>query len=211
VGILYGQAHSLPFKPGMPANRAQVSEQYLAQALKISKEIRAWDQISTIENALSELFRQTRRPELALEHYKNYVAARDSVYNEENAKKSVRAEMNFAFEKQQAANEADHEKELAIAQARHDKEKEKQKIVIICVVSGLLLALVFAVFVFRAYRQKQAANIIITRQKQETEGQKKLIEEKQREILDSIHYARRIQKALMPSERYIDKKIPKSR
>jgi hypothetical protein len=34
-----------------------------------------------------------------------------------------------------------------------------------------------------------------------------LIEEKQKEILDSIHYASRIQKALITSEKYIDKSL----
>ncbi len=36
---------------------------------------------------------------------------------------------------------------------------------------------------------------------------KKIIEEKQKEILDSIHYAKRIQKTLMPGEKYIEKEI----
>ena len=36
-----------------------------------------------------------------------------------------------------------------------------------------------------------------------------LVEEKQREILDSIHYAKRIQMALMPNENYISKKMKK--
>ena len=35
--------------------------------------------------------------------------------------------------------------------------------------------------------------------------QKKLIEEKQKEILDSIHYAKRIQKTLMPTDKYFEK------
>jgi hypothetical protein len=35
----------------------------------------------------------------------------------------------------------------------------------------------------------------------------KEVEEKQKEILDSIHYAKRIQKALIPSDKYIDKNL----
>jgi phosphoserine phosphatase RsbU/P len=37
--------------------------------------------------------------------------------------------------------------------------------------------------------------------------QKKLLQEKQNEIVDSIKYAKRIQKASMPNEKYIDKKL----
>lgn len=36
-------------------------------------------------------------------------------------------------------------------------------------------------------------------------AQKKLIEEKQKNIIDSINYAKRIQTALMPTKKYIDK------
>lgn len=39
------------------------------------------------------------------------------------------------------------------------------------------------------------------------EMQKDVVEEKQKEILDSIHYARRIQRALITSEKYIDKEL----
>jgi hypothetical protein len=41
----------------------------------------------------------------------------------------------------------------------------------------------------------------------EIELQKKVIETRQKEILDSIHYARRIQQALLPSDRFLEKKI----
>ena len=46
---------------------------------------------------------------------------------------------------------------------------------------------------------------ITRRQKQIILRQKELVEEKQKEILDSIHYARRIQKSLLPTEKYIHK------
>ena len=39
------------------------------------------------------------------------------------------------------------------------------------------------------------------------EKQKELVEEKQKEIIDSINYASRIQRALITSERYIEKSL----
>jgi hypothetical protein len=39
------------------------------------------------------------------------------------------------------------------------------------------------------------------------EKQKRFVEEKQKEILDSIYYARRIQNAILPTEKYIDKTL----
>ena len=41
----------------------------------------------------------------------------------------------------------------------------------------------------------------------EIESQHKILEEKQKEIIDSITYARRIQKSLLPTEKYIDNSL----
>jgi type VI protein secretion system component VasK len=77
------------------------------------------------------------------------------------------------------------------------------------IVTGLLMVATLAIFIWRGYRQKQKANVIITKQKQEVEEQKHLIEEKQKEILDSIQYARRIQRSLLTSEKYIARHLSK--
>jgi hypothetical protein len=47
--------------------------------------------------------------------------------------------------------------------------------------------------------------IELQQQKEEIENQKELLEEKQKEILDSIHYAQRIQNSILPNEKQIDK------
>lgn len=51
--------------------------------------------------------------------------------------------------------------------------------------------------VFRSYNQKRKANDIISKQKE-------IVEHKNKEILDSINYAKYIQNALLPSEKIIN-------
>ena len=48
---------------------------------------------------------------------------------------------------------------------------------------------------------------MIELQKEEVTEQKEKVEEKQKEILDSIRYAKKIQTALITSERYIYRKL----
>ena len=48
---------------------------------------------------------------------------------------------------------------------------------------------------------------LTNKQKKIIEQQKHVIEEKQKEMLDSIHYAKRIQRALLTSEKYIHRKM----
>ena len=104
--------------------------------------------------------------------------------------------MQYEFDKKEAGERAEQDKQAAVDAA----EKKKQAIILYSVIGGLMVVLVFAGFVFRSLR-------ITRRQKQLIEQQKHLVEEKQKEILDSIHYARRIQTALLPTEKYIDKTL----
>jgi hypothetical protein len=75
----------------------------------------------------------------------------------------------------------------------------------------LVVILVFFVLIYRSYKEKKRANMIITQQKQEVERQKHIVEMKQKEILDSIRYAKRIQTSLISSERSIEKNLKRLR
>jgi signal transduction histidine kinase len=87
--------------------RYDEGEEYLMQALTMDEEAGALNDILEDEKELSELYEKSGRHALALEHYKKYTAAKDSVYSEENAAQSVREEMNYAFEKREAEHEAE--------------------------------------------------------------------------------------------------------
>lgn len=132
----------------------------------------------------------------SLDHFKKFIALRDSLTNEENTKKTVRLEMQYEFDKKDAATKLEQEKKDAVAKA----EKRRQRIILFSISGFGVFILGFAIFAYRSFLQKKKANEEITRQKE-------LIEEKQKEILDSILYARRIQNALMPHSRYIERKL----
>jgi flagellar biosynthesis/type III secretory pathway M-ring protein FliF/YscJ len=104
--------------------------------------------------------------------------------------------MQYEFDKKENATKAEQDKKDVIAK----QEKQKQTLILYSVSSGLLLVIIFLIFIFRSYREKKQANIEIIKQKE-------IIETKQKEILDSIYYARRIQRSLLPSEKYLDRKL----
>jgi serine phosphatase RsbU (regulator of sigma subunit) len=66
---------------------------------------------------------------------------------------------------------------------------------------GVLLVLMLVAY--RGYREKKKANVAITLQKE-------VIEQKNKDITDSINYARRIQTAILPSKELIRKLFPES-
>lgn len=129
----------------------------------------------------------------AFENYKNYISYRDYLINEENNEKIIQAQMNFDFEQQQLAEQAEQDKKDAIS----DAESQKQKIIRNGFIIGFILMLLLVFFVFRSYRQKNQANLIISQQKQEVENQKVIVEAKNKDIFDSINYAERIQRSFL--------------
>jgi serine phosphatase RsbU (regulator of sigma subunit)/Tfp pilus assembly protein PilF len=170
------------------------AEEYLQKAVTIGARIGALTFVAGFEGDLSDLYTQTNQPAKALEHYKKYVLIKDSLFNEENTKKTVRAEMNFEFEKKETTEKVEQEKQNIITQT----EKQKQKIILILVSSFLLLVVVFAGFMFNRWRITQKQKLII-------DAAYHQIEEKNKEITDSINYALRIQQAMLTSEEYISK------
>ncbi|MEO6304978.1 MAG: hypothetical protein ABIP51_17585, partial [Bacteroidia bacterium] len=123
------------------------------------------------------------------DHYKQFIIYRDSLNNESTRKASIRSQLNYEFEKKEAVIKEQQEKERVVA----EEKNRFQQIVIFSVIAGLLLVIIFAIFISRSLR--------VTKQ------QKLIIEEKQKEILDSIRYAKRIQTSLLPSEKYLAKHL----
>ncbi len=178
----------------------QKAIEFYTTGLGKARETGALDVIKEIELALSIILEERNKFREALEHYKAYISARDSIFNEENTKSLVRSEMNFEFEKKEAQAKLEQEKKEAIALA----ESRKQRMILF-IVSGMgLVILGFGIFAYRSFLRKKKINLEIT-------SQKAIIEEKQKEILDSIHYAQRIQRSLLPSEKYIERMIKKVR
>jgi serine phosphatase RsbU (regulator of sigma subunit)/tetratricopeptide (TPR) repeat protein len=178
---------------------ADKAEKYLLDAIKLDKEIGALDYEMQFEKTLSDLYSQTNRHQLSLEHYKNAMVLKDSIFSQENKKQLVQKEMTFDFEKKEA-----------IAMAKHEKELENQKVITGAVVAGLVLVVVFAVFILISLRVTRKQKEIIEAQKTEVESSKFIIEEKNKDITDSINYAKRIQQAKLPDKKEIASALPQS-
>jgi tetratricopeptide (TPR) repeat protein len=180
------------------------SRNYFLSALAISKELASKTEIRDSYEGLTKLDSASNNMKGALENYKNYIAYRDSLNNEENIKKQTQIEMQYAFDKKQAADSVKNVERANLEEQKHQQKIQQQRIYAFLGVAGFVLMLVIALVSFRAYRQKQKANTLIEQQKQ-------MVEEKQKEILDSIHYAKRIQQALLTSEKYIVRNIKRLR
>ena len=168
---------------------------FLLQAINIVEELGAKAEKEEIYNAISKAYEQKKDYKLSLHYIKLRNDINDELYSERNSKKV--AEMNALY----LINEK--EKELLQQEANAAVQQSQQKAMIIGFTIGVLLLLIIVGISVKGNIDKRKTN-------QTLELQKKQIETKNREITDSIQYAKRIQGAIFPSEALIKKHLKDS-
>jgi len=86
--------------------------------------------------------------------------------------------------------------------------QRKQKTINYLLIGVACISFVAITILISSYRRKKKDNEIILQQKNEVITKNKLVEEKQKEILDSINYAKRIQYALLASDKLLKENLP---
>ncbi|MBN4051536.1 tetratricopeptide repeat protein [bacterium AH-315-M05] len=182
------------------------AERYLLQAIELCDSIGALSFKMQFENSISILYEQTGQYQKAYEHYKAYSIAKDTLYNEEKSKEIGKLEAGFEYDKKLALEQAEHEKQSAVAAS----ESKRQKVIIYAVSGGLLLLIVFFILLFNRFRIIRRQKSIIEEQKQVVDEKNVEITQKNKDITDSIRYAENIQKAILPPIEEIKKALPES-
>ena len=115
-------------------------------------------------------------------------------------KKQTELKLNYEFEQTQKKIEAENRAKELISKAELEQERKQRNLLLI----GLGVISLMLVITIKNFRAKQKANNILHKQKREIERQKKIVEEKNHEINDSINYALRIQTASIPKKEELD-------
>jgi len=166
---------------------------------RLAQQLGSIELISTTYHAKAGTDTAMSNFKAAYNDYIQFIKYRDSLTNEKNTKKILSEKMTFEFDKKQAIEKAEQDKKDAITLV----DKKRQEFTIIAVSIGLLLVMLFSGLLFSRFRLTQ-------KQKKIIERQKGLVEEKQKEILDSITYAKRLQDAILPPLSTIKKCFPES-
>ncbi len=138
----------------------------------------------------------------ALEMRNLEIQMRDSVMNTKGIQQAADTEAKYQYDKKQAIRDIEHNAEIEKQQSISEADKKRQNTVIIAVSAGFVIVLVFAFFLNNRIR-------ITRKQKKIIEEQKHEVEEKNKEILDSIRYAKRIQNAILPSMEAMQNELKK--
>jgi tetratricopeptide (TPR) repeat protein len=184
----------------MRNGKMKESEAELQRALKICEQNKDWKGMLEANEALYGNYARQKLWKDAIVHFTAYRQVRDSLYSQEFARNSERSAMSLEFGKKQAEQHMLAEKKNEVDAAR--SKRLRMAILLLC---GLVvITAIFLIYVYRSYSNRKKINIAITEQKQR-------VEEKQKEIMDSIYYARKIQASLMTPEKYIAQRLSRQR
>ncbi len=145
----------------------------------------------------------------AFDYQQLLFATKDSIFNVESSKQVNELATKYETEKKQLLID-NLNKDNALKQeelAKSELQVKQQNMQIMFFIVAVLLLSVLSFFIFRSYKEKKQSAEIILSQKEEVERQRDLVEEKSKEITDSIHYAKRIQQALLASDTFLKKHI----
>ena len=129
---------------------------------------------------------------MALENIDKYLSVKDSVEAMNSNKELIELKMDKEFTLLKEIDSIKYASEITLNQAEIKSGKQRRNGLIIIV----LIVLLSLVFLYSQFNK--------------TKKQKFVIESKQKEIKDSISYAKKIQDAIMTSSIYIEDVIPKS-
>jgi serine phosphatase RsbU (regulator of sigma subunit)/tetratricopeptide (TPR) repeat protein len=150
-----------------------------------------------LSEILAEAYERDGNLNKALYYSKNARELTEKLRTEEITKKQTELFLQYQFDKEKESNRLNQE----LKDAEQQNRFRQQQFIIYGAAVLILLMLVLAFFIWRGYRLKQKANQIIVKQKQ-------IVEQKNREITDSINYARNIQMAMLPTDDSISELFP---
>jgi len=176
---------------------------YCEKGMQYARSVNAVYQIQKASEMLVPLYKAMGNFEKALEMQELYIHMRDSIASEVSKKEIVRQEFKYKYDKIAMADSVRRVEEKKVNAAKLKQEATLRY----ALYGGLFLTIVFGIFMFSRFRVTRKQRNLIQEQKNLVEMQKLMVEEKQREVMDSIHYAKRIQEALLTSQSYINRNL----
>ena len=186
-------------------------------AYKISDEI---GDLKGIELSTKILYRNYKKINInskALKMFELSVKTRDSIVNDDNLKSVINQQYQYEYEKKSLADSIKHQDEIIIHQAEAKAEEEKRKaeeekrknqeFILYGVIALLILIVAFSFYLYTRFRLIRRQRNLINEQKKtvdkaygELGEEKKKVERKNKQIITSINYAKKIQQAILPED-----------
>lgn len=179
-------------------NKYSKGEELYLKAIEICKKLKNNSLLYSAYEALASNYYNSNNFQEAYNAFTVAKAYNDSSYSEEMSLQTAELQTKYETEKKEQENQL-----LTL------ENKNKSQVIYFALGGcALLFGLVF--FIFRGYRNKQKANLLLEEKNNIIQHQKEVVEEQHQDITDSIKYAKRIQGAILPPRNLWTKILPES-
>lgn len=178
---------------------SNAAQQKAEQSLKMNQELGYPEAIGHASNLLSRIYYKNGDFKLAYEMHVLYKEMADSLRNENNRKSTIQKGFQYAYDKKVTADSLKVAEERKVNDIKFKQERTQRY----ALYGGLFLVILFSLFVYNRFKLSQKQKGII-------QTQKHIVEEKQKEIIESITYAKSLQEAILPPFDLVKKYLPDS-
>lgn len=113
----------------------KAAETHFLKSIALAKEMQNLVIIKDASERLGTMYETTGNLAQAIKYYKEYTKAKDSLFNESNVKKIVELEMNYDFDKKEAALKSEQEKkDLKAAEEKRIREFQLLALIVLMIV-----------------------------------------------------------------------------
>ncbi|MBK9192066.1 MAG: tetratricopeptide repeat protein [Crocinitomicaceae bacterium] len=159
-------------------------------------------------NCLYFVHKNTGNVEKALEFHELYVGYRDSLEKTEKKQEVLKLDFQFNLNQQKSQDSIEFAHQQKMERISYETSLERKQNFQYFLFAGIGVCVIVGLLLLRGFLQKKRDHEIIAQQKKEVELQKHIVEEKNKEITDSINYAKRIQEAILPGESLLKHALP---
>jgi serine phosphatase RsbU (regulator of sigma subunit) len=176
-------------------NENKKAIKYNLKSLEIALGMKSAKNVMKAYSGLAESYEQLGDKDKAYKSIQLYANWKDTLYNEQNAAAIVEMQTKYDTDKKEAQNT------LLIAEKKLDKtnleKKSLQQKMLLVLLASVLVIVIYVVY---SLNQKKKINELLNNQNEEIVLKNDIIEEKNKDITDSINYAKRIQETILPNE-----------
>lgn len=176
-------------------------------ALRLAQQAKEYELMQEVSHTLYVFFKQKNQLAAALQYYEIYTATKDTILHNRNVQRIAEIEFETNIKLLEQTNE---NQELKI---REEQAKRTQfTLYLIIAIVILIIILVFSLLLYRQFTQKEKAFNLLSEKSNELEQAynhlehlNSVLKERNVKINDSLSYAKRIQKAILPQDSAIEK------
>lgn len=179
-------------------NNINLAKKYIHKGQELAISMELTEDVIKNYKLLSTIYEKNNEEDKALIFFKKFVKLKDSLFNAEKHKQL--SELESRYKTQQKEQQIKIQEETI---ARKEAELIKQETQKLTFIGLSVLLLIFGLITYNFYQNKRKANQLLTKQKNK-------IENFNNQITSSINYAKRIQQALLPELKELEKSFNES-